>query len=419
MKKLLFISFVLSLFFVSCQKDITTVEVTYKKATAIYGDLEDLRQTELITASKEIINPGKIYVGEQMILVGEEGEGIHWIDNTDPTNPSPKFFINIPFNKEFYVNGNVLYAESHYDMVKLDISNANQIREIARVKNAFSESLMNDDGETLIGFHFEEVTEKLDKDHEIVQGVWGPQKIYYYDYVNKLIPPSAVPASFAGNSSEGVGTVNRIAYDNENVYVLGHNTIYSFSDNSAFEFLGANLVGSQMETIFPHDDHLFVGTQNSMLIFNTQDPAQLTQVGAFWHATSCDPVYPVEEVAYVTLRTGDLSNCPGDINALVVLDVQSFNNPVEVQEIEMESPYGMTKFGDRLYVGEGANGLKVFDASNPTQLELEFWEEGIEAYDIIQHPNRNDMLLIAGPGGLSQYEIEGGASLGLVSRLNY
>lgn len=420
MKKLFFTTLVLSFFlFHSCEKDFTKVEVTYTKATAIYGDLEDLRSQQLVSEARDIVNPGKIFVGENMILVGEEGEGIHWIDNTDPANPSHKLFINIPLNREFYVKGNTLYAESHYDMLKLDISSAEQVAIVSRVENAFSEDIVNDKGETLIGFHFEEVTEKVDENSEINQSIWGNHNVIYFDYINRLIPASAVPASFSGNSSQNIGTVNRIAYADEHVYVLGHSTVYSFADNGNLDFLGSNLVGSQMETIYPHDDHLFIGTRNSMMIMSAQNPAQLTHAGTFWHATSCDPVFPVGDVAYVTLRTGDFSNCPGDVNALVVLDIQRMDNPFELQEIEMESPFGMTKSGERLYVGEGANGLKVFDASNPRALELEFWEENIEAYDIIPHPNRSDMLLIASPNGLGQYEIEGGSTLGLISRLDY
>ena len=87
-----------------------------------------------------------------------------------------------------------------------------------------------------------------------------------------------------------------------------------------------------------YDDRLFVGTQNSMEVFGLANPESPNHVGSFWHATSCDPVYPVDDVAYVTLRTGDFSNCPGDINALVVLDITNVSNPREEQEITMKSP---------------------------------------------------------------------------------
>jgi len=54
-------------------------------------------------------------------------------------------------------------------------------------------------------------------------------------------------------------------------------------------------------------------------------------------------------------------HCPGDENALLVLDI-SQTWPEQIQEIEMESPFGMTIVNNKLYVGEGKNGLKVFNA---------------------------------------------------------
>ena len=83
----------------SCTKDIGTVETTYTKAIAIYGDLEEVRNTPLVSTAKEIENPGKIFVSNDFILVGEEGEGIHVIDNSDPINPVAVQFINIPGNR--------------------------------------------------------------------------------------------------------------------------------------------------------------------------------------------------------------------------------------------------------------------------------------------------------------------------------
>ena len=419
MKKLLLLLLPTLFLFQSCSKDFGSVEITYTKATAIYGDLDEIRSQPLMAAAREVVNPGKIFVGENILLIGEEKEGIHVIDNTHPANPTAKYFINIPGNREFYVHGTDIYAESYYDMVKIDMSNIEQPILEARVENAFVQNLEGHEGKALIGFDFEVVTEKVDVDNDIYNQIWGQQEFYYYDYANRLIPPSAVPSSFAGNSSQSIGSVNRIAYHDKNVYVISKSTLSSFSDEGDFNLLATNQVGWEMETIFPYRDRLFIGTRNSMEIFDVSNPAEPRQVSSFWHATSCDPVYPFESVAYVTLRTGDFSNCPGDENALIVLNVENLNTPLAVQEIEMESPYGLTLANNKLYVGEGENGLKVFDASNKTQLSLENWDKSIEAYDVIHHPTRNDLLLIAGPHGLGQYKIEGVTDLSLVSWVTF
>ncbi len=419
MKKLLLVLLPLTFFVLqSCNKDFGSVEVSYKKATAVYGDLAAIRNTPLMEGARSITDAGKIFVAENLLLIGEEGDGIHIVDNTDPKNPANLSFMNIPGNREYYVAGNVLYAESHYDLLKIDISNKSQPRIVSRVEDAFatSDNFKNDKGEILIKFNFEDITEKVSEDSEIYQQLWGHQEIYYYDFANQLIPPSQVPVSFAGNSSASVGSVNRIAATKGHVYVINTNAIHPFEDNgdlTAFEKIWS--VGG-METIYPDGDKLYIGTQQSMEIFDIRNPAQPQWTASFQHANSCDPVLPCGDVAYVTLRTGDVGNCPGDENALLVLDVKT-SNPTQLQEIEMESPFGMTIVGSKLYVGEGSNGLKVFNIEDKQNITLDTWEPNIEAYDIIHHPTNPNLILIAGPVGISQYEIEGDATFSLLSTM--
>lgn len=418
MKKVIFPLLLLTaIAFQSCTKDFGKVEVTYTKATAVYSDLSEMRAIPLMGEVQPVVNPGKIFVAEDLILIGEEEKGIHVVDNTDPANPSAQAFINIPKNREYYIEGDHLYAESLYDMLKIDISDKNNPILISRVENAFAQDITNDNGEVLTGFTFEEVTEEVDGDSRLLDQIWGWNNVFFHDFANQLIPPSAVPASFAGTSSNAIGAVNRIAYQNNHVYVIGRSNMTIFEDQEELSFISTNPVGWQMETIFPHEDNIFVGSQTAMQIFDVSNPERPEVISSFWHATSCDPVYPVDDVAYVTLRTGDATDCPGDENSLVVLDISNISNPIETQSIEMESPYGLTLANDRLYVGEGSNGLKIYDATNRKQLELLTFDQSIEAYDVIHHPTRSDLLLVAGPEGLGQYEIEGTEKLALVSWL--
>ncbi len=419
MKKLLLILLPLTFFILqSCTKDFGSVEVSYKKATAVYGDLVAIRNTPLMEGARPINNAGKIFVAENLLLIGEEGDGIHIVDNTNPKNPTNLSFMNIPGNREFYVAGNILYAESHYDMLKIDLSNKSQPSIASRVEDAFadSENFKNANGEVLIKFNFEDVTEKVSEDSEIYQQLWGHQEIYYYDFAHQLIPPSQVPVSFAGNSSASIGSVNRIAVAKNHVYVITSNSITPFEDNGTLTVFDEVYANGGMETIYPDGDKLYIGTQQSMEIFDINNPAQPQWNASFQHATSCDPVLPCGDVAYVTLRTGDVGDCPGDENALLVLDVKN-TNPTQLQEIEMESPFGMTIVGSKLYVGEGRNGLKIFNIEDKQNITLDTWEPNIEAYDIIYHPTNPNLILIAGPVGISQYEIEGDATFSLLSTM--
>jgi hypothetical protein len=410
------------LFFQGCIGDTGKVTVVYKKATAIYGDLSALRSQTLSSTSRPISDAGKIFIGEDFLLIGEEGEGVHIFDNTVPENPVNVGFINIFGSREFYLAGNDLYAESFYDMVKIDLTDIRQPRLVSRVNDAFATPVENSMGEQLIGFNYETVSEEFGiNDSRLLEIRQSINNTIYLNFEEQLIPPSAVPTSFAGNSNGTIGTVNRIAEHNGYVYVLGTSRLSVFSTAGSFELMSQEKIGWQMETVYPMGDRLFIGTQNSMEVFNISDPIAPKLEGEYWHPTSCDPVLPVSEnTAYVSLRSGDFAACPGDTNELLVLNVDSnFSRVTQIQSFTLSSPYGMTLKGDRLYVGEGANGLAVFDASNPRTLSLIDIDRSIEAYDIIPHPTRSDLILIAGPEGFSQYEIQASDIFSWVSSVSF
>ncbi len=415
MKKVLFFLAAASMLLMySCSSDINSAQLTYTKATAVYGDLNIQRNQPLNEEARPIVDPGKVFVSEDLLLIGEEGEGIHVYDNTNPENPTALSFISIPNNREFYVNDNFIYAESLYDMLKIDISDMTNPRLQNRVENAFIQDFINNDGEALIGFEFEEVTEEVEEGTSIWNEIWGNNNQAFFDFEDRIIPASAVPASFAGSSNSSIGTVNRIAHSNDHVYVISNSFLTVFSDNQNLQLIQSEQAGWRMETIYPQDESLYIGTRNSVQVYNIETPTNPRWQASFDHVDSCDPVLPDGDVAYVTLRTNN-SGCPGDINALLVLDISQENRISQLQEIEMLSPFGMTKIGDVLYVGEGDNGLKTFDASNGSNLSMIDYDSTVQAYDVIAHPTRSDIILIASPNGFGQYRVSDTQDLALLS----
>ena len=412
----------LSLQFFSCNKDIGTAVITYQEATAVYGDLEEVRNQPLNSSVRAVENPGKIFVGADFILLGEEEQGVHVINNTDIANPQFTNFIHIPGNREFFVNGHFLYAESYYDLLKIDLTDLSNVQLVGRVNNLFQETMFNEKGEALLGFTFDEVQKEVDLQSDFYEDIME-DNIVYLDFAKNIIPQSAVPSSFAGNSDQQSGTVNRITFSQDHVYVINLNSLAIVDDsNGAFVKSEAAFdltLPEAMETIFPFEDKLFVGSRSAMNIYNAADPKKPTDLYQFDHATSCDPVLPTEDVAYITLRTGDFSGCPGHINALVVLNIENLANPNEELEIEMESPYGMSLLGDKLFIGEGQNGLCIFDISDRKKPNLLKKVENIQAYDVIPHPTINGLVLIAGPYGLSQFTMDGNFDFSINSQISY
>ena len=80
---------------------------------------------------------GKIYASGNYIFQNDQNKGIHIIDNTDRANPQKIAFLNIPFNSEFAVRGNYIYANNVNDLVVIDIRDVLHPVVAKRVENAF------------------------------------------------------------------------------------------------------------------------------------------------------------------------------------------------------------------------------------------------------------------------------------------
>lgn len=415
MKKYLFIFAIATIcsLLTSCGDSLCEQEVTYTKATAIYSDLEDLRINNINESPRVLKNANKIYLSDDLILISERNVGIHMFDNSNPETPVAINFLNVPGNNEIFVEDDILYADSYYDLLKIDLSNPLQAEIVSRLKSAFNPQFFNDSGAALIGFNEEIVTEKLSCEANINENDW-----LYYDFQTQKIDDSAIPTAFVSNGNGAIGTANRIAKTKDLIFIIDKINIYTFEDKKELSVATpVNQVGWALETIFHSDDHLFMGSNNEMHIFKIEDNKRVTYTGEFFHATGCDPVLPTnEEVAYVTLRSGD--ECPGDVNNISVVDIANLSSPFLIQEIEMESPFGMTIHNDKLYVGEGINGFKVFDATQRNQIFLVETNRDIETYDIIVHPSDSSILLFANPDGISQYSTSG-EEYNLLSRITY
>jgi hypothetical protein len=80
---------------------------------------------------------GKIYALGNLVLQNEQGQGIHILDRSDPANVRNLSFLRIIGNTEMSIKGNHLYANSFDDLVVVDISNWQNIKEVKRIPRAF------------------------------------------------------------------------------------------------------------------------------------------------------------------------------------------------------------------------------------------------------------------------------------------
>ena len=128
----LFLFAFLGLGLTSCLEDQCDATWVYTRYDPVYVTNAEMRQPIERTAAREMENPGKIYYYQDVLLVNEYREGIHIIDNRDPSNPQFLSFIDIPGNVDMAIRNNILYADNYIDLIALDISDPKKDRAVTR-----------------------------------------------------------------------------------------------------------------------------------------------------------------------------------------------------------------------------------------------------------------------------------------------
>ena len=131
------------LFLSSCDPEPATLDlqpvIGMKPIYSMNDDWQNIKVTEARTIKKS----GKIYYKDGLIFVNESAEGIHIIDNTDPSNPVFLKFIEIIGSRDIAIKGNILYADNITDLVTLDISDLNDIKVLNRVKDIYPATIQS------------------------------------------------------------------------------------------------------------------------------------------------------------------------------------------------------------------------------------------------------------------------------------
>ncbi|MGI8582301.1 MAG: hypothetical protein ACR2KX_08890 [Chitinophagaceae bacterium] len=109
----------------------------------IYGIDTTAKKLIFINQPQAVVIPGNIYVKGNYIFQTEVGKGLHVIDNTIPSAAHRIGFITINGCSQISIKGNNLYSNNYDDLIVVDISDANNVREIGRVRGAFPEGRRN------------------------------------------------------------------------------------------------------------------------------------------------------------------------------------------------------------------------------------------------------------------------------------
>lgn len=405
---LVFFFGIFSIFFLSsCERE--ECNYSYISYEPIFMTYNEFRNSPVqLQTPRSLEKVGKIYFYNRYLFVNEINKGIHIINNVNPAAPVQVGFLNILGNVDMAITGNILYADSYTDLLVIDMTVVTNPKLLQRIENTFNKQIFGDNGYAdpnygiVVGWQEKEI---------VVAGNCDGKELIYEDQ-NGMGPTQ-------GNSNPSVGisgSMARFAITQNYLYTLNGDNLKPYSIiNPIFPEAKKEIeLGWGIETLFPYNTNLFIGSQRGMHIYNLDEPSTPKFVSTYEHITSCDPVVVSENTAYVTLRNG--TNCRNGANELHLIDISDLKNPTLINTETMTNPYGLgvdSKYRSKtLFVCDGDAGLKVLNVTNPLNVQKIGADSTINGYDVIAH---NDILMMIGKDGLYQYNYQNPQKLQLLS----
>ncbi|HVK97034.1 MAG TPA: hypothetical protein VM368_04410 [Flavisolibacter sp.] len=394
-----------------CIKDTITTTYTYTMHIPVYKTKAQVRENIKSNNTRSLEKTGKLYLYGSYIFLNEIDKGIHVIDNSNPAAPVNKAFIDIPGNRDIAVKGNILYADMYTDLVAIDISNPNSVQVKKVIENTFPHRYY--DG-WFAADTSKVIVEWIKRDTTVTEaihmGSWGRKDAMFLQAGGNTGNSAGGGAAPTGMG----GSMARFAIVDKTLYTVGTAELKVFNISTATDpsFVVKKHIGMNIETIFPFQNKLFIGSATGMYIYDISNASNPIQQSQFNHVRSCDPVIADQKYAYVTLRSG--TQCLGFTNQLEVIDITNLNSPQLVKIYSMTNPHGLSKDGSTLFICDGRDGLKIYNASNVNNLQLIHKISGIETYDVI---TVNGVAMVVAKDGLYQYDYSQLNNIRLLSKI--
>jgi hypothetical protein len=187
--------------------------VTYERYVPEYLTYQELRSSVEVKTSglPAIENPGKIYLMDDFLIIGERNLGIHIVDISDVSTPQAIAFIEIPGNTDISIlqknNETLLYADSFIDLVVFELNlDANNFT--ASETNRVEEVFPNDPYQ----FFMDDISvpwfEDLDTDQQVVVG-YSVETYSEWTTFGEKVYVDYADTSSAGGTSGTAGSMAR------------------------------------------------------------------------------------------------------------------------------------------------------------------------------------------------------------------
>ena len=364
------------LFLTGCLKDQVKHHYSYFKP--VYKTRAEVQASARSITPEDISTPGKLFIRGNFAYLNEVDKGIHIIDFTNPASPKNISFLRIPGCQDMAVRGNYLYADCYTDLVTVDITDPRNAVVKQFIEGVFPHRRYN--------YGFMADTSKIIAEWKRVDTVVTSAMPGLFNGGILAGGDMSVRASSASSAvSNGTGgSMARFGLLDDRMYTVSWIDLKVFNTgNPAMPAYVKNIPMNQgdIETIFPYQNKLFIGSQTGMYIFDATVKDNPVTLGQFTHARACDPVVADDTHAYVTLRSN--SFCAGFVNQLDVIDIGTITAPRLLKTYPMTGPAGLAKDGKLLFICDGSDGLRILDATKPDNITQIRQIGGLHTYDVI------------------------------------
>ena len=415
-RNLLFIMVAMAGIFFGCsESEYKTVTEEILINEPVFMSADEFRSQEIKTRSAQPIKEqGKICFYNGYLYISEPGAGIHIIDNRDPRQPKAVGFVELEGNTDIAIRNDKLYADSYVDLLWFSIASPQTPEYTNRLEDVFEQALPAIDNEHEIDYA---MCYDASKDNIVVGWTVKRKKRTYTYYTGRdMVYAEASPsanASSGGGSSQGVnGSMSRFSLYKDYMYVVINNymSIFDLSQTEPVKAVENLHIGWNVETIFSYGENMFMGTPTGLVIYSVKEPLMPEYMSAITHVFGCDPVVVENDIAYVTVHSGNF--CGQNANELLIIDVKDVKQPKHIVTYSMKKPKGLGIDNGTLFICD--DGLKVFNAKEPQTLMANqiVHYSGMEGYDVIPY---NNVLMMIADDGLYQYDY---SDLGKISQIS-